>query len=148
MKTIESSTTMTEFEAPVIRTKKWHKTIVTGKKAQTTDGKNLLINIKVGFDPDIAEFDCLDVEHVGKHKEREVTFCSDRDCTLEFTDETVFNVKYLNLTANVNEIRYVKDETHNVGTDCRVYTDTPTANIEEVVTPVAGYRGPPHIVVP
>ena len=140
--------TLLDVDAPVTTAKRWHEGIVNGNEAPTTGDKNLLIKIKIGFNPDTAEFACLATEHVGKHKPRGVTFCADHDCILYFSNPAVFGVTFVNLTKQQPETLKVSDIVTKEVTDCAICTDTDTAAANIAPMKPTPVLGPPHIVVP
>jgi hypothetical protein len=88
-------------------------TVITGKPAPTPDGKNILIKIDIGRDT--ATFNCQPVEHVGKHKNRHVTFQVDAACTLHFTNFAVFQANDWPLVKGKHDLP-VLDPTNGVET--------------------------------
>ncbi len=108
--------------------------------------KNLHLEIEVG--DDVAHVYCQEEEHVGKHRNRKVTFRADRDCTLEFPDgDQVFEhkEKMLRLKRGIEEKLLIED---NVERNGEVSTLCMVRPIDDTRVPPTEHRSPPRIVVP
>lgn len=122
-------------------------TKTTGKPAEKDDQGNLILPFHIDRISRIATFDCADVEVVGSHSDRYVTFVADDDCTLHFTNELVFGVVDKSLTKGRNKLR-VTATTH-CETEYNVTQDLSAMDAEKIMpSSTIGTKVPPKIVVP
>ena len=92
-----------------------------------------------------ATFDCEEIEHVGGHKHRSVSFLSDVDGKLSFTNTDVFGTLEIDLTANQRKDLPIKDTTTNAETE---YYFKPSKAQAHPIVGGATKGGNPKIVVP
>lgn len=114
---------------------------VTGTPAPKPK-KNLWIEIKI--DANMAEFDCLETEHTGSHKNRSVTFHANEDCVLEFSNVAVFGRPSIPLKARKSETLAIADGIQ-AETEYAVYIP---GDPKIVVPNQMASLGDPKIVVP
>jgi len=149
MTVVDSTATLSELRtAPPVHGKDL-TTVFTDNPAPRPDGKNLLIKIEVGADQ--AQFDCLQQEHAGAHKQRHVLFEANKDCWLIFTNKSVFTEEYLELRKNEATPAWISDSTQGAQTDFIVRVQaTKTAKQGKVVKMKAAAvpQHGPVIVVP
>jgi hypothetical protein len=122
--------------------------VLTDDAAPRPDGKNLRIEIDIDLTKLTALFHCHDVESVGKHKARKVTFRANHDCLIRFSNPAVFNLESVQLTANRDKVLTVKDQTKNETTFYEVYVGTGIGSATESLRQTPYVLGGPHIVVP
>ena len=115
---------------------------VTGTPAPKPK-KNLWIEIKIGANS--AEFDCLETEHTGSHKNRNVTFHANEDCVLQFSNVAVFGRASIPLKARKSETLAVADNITQAETDYAAYIP---GDPKIVVPNQMASLGDPKIVVP
>ena len=122
--------------------------IVTDGATQTTDGKNLRIDIDIDLGMLRALFHCQNEENVGTHKARKVTFRANHDCLLRFSNPAVFDRESVQLTTNKYEVLNVRDQTKNATTFYDIYIGTGIGSATLSLRQAPLVLGGPHIVVP
>ena len=104
------------------------------------------LHLEIDVRDEMAYVYCQEAEHVGKHKNRKVTFLANRACLLEFDGgDKVFGQTELKLEAGREETLLVRD---NVGQNGEVWTHCAVKPRGGTRIPPTEHKSPPRIVVP
>lgn len=122
--------------------------ILVNRPAPRPDGKNLWIDIDINPTKSTALIHSQDEESVGKHKARKVTFRADYDCVIVFSNEAVFGVKSVPLSAYEQTVLEIKDTASKIETFFDIFTGTTLADVTEAMQQEVLPRSGPKIVVP
>ena len=122
--------------------------ILVNRPAPRPDGKNLWIDIDINPTKSTALIHSQQEESVGTHKARKVTFRADYDCLIVFSNEAVFGVKSVPLSAYEQTALEIKDTVSKTETFFDIFTGTTLADATEVMQQEVLPRNGPKIVVP
>jgi hypothetical protein len=122
--------------------------ILVNRPAPRPDGKNLWIDIDINPTKSTALIHSQQEETVGTHKARKVTFRADYDCVIVFSNEAVFGMKSVPLSAYEQTVLEIRDTIAKTETFFEIFTGATLAEATETMPQEMIARNGPKIVVP
>ena len=126
--------------------------IFSRSSAPKPDGLNLRIEIDLNLTKSTALFHCQEREVVGTNPNRKVTYHADHDCRLTFTNEAVFNRRYVDLKAHKETSLDILNSTSRVEANYVIgpmgVAPVTVTEADGSLTALTAARSGPHIVVP